>query len=76
MKKTLAKTLFEEGVLLEAIATVGINGGYNLAFTKKSTGSDFVYLNTDKNNIREFKTADAVISTAKTIGFLKIEFHI
>lgn len=75
MKKSIAKTLFFEGVLIEALATKDQVSGFNLAFKKQNSGN-IDYLVTERGGIRQFKTADAVIKTAKEIGFQIVEFHV
>ncbi len=74
MKKSLAKTLFEEGVLARAIATQDIEQGFNLAFTRANNLAENEFLETERGDVRRFKTADAVLSMADDIGFKKVEF--
>jgi len=76
MKKALAETLFEEGVLSQAMATRGISGGFNLAFKRKSSLKEPEYLVTERGAVRTFKTADALLALASHIGFKKVEFNL
>lgn len=76
MKKRMAKTLFSEGVLAGAHATRAIDSGYNLGFSRANGVREWEYLETELGQVRTFKTADAVLSTAEDIGFKKIEFNV
>jgi len=75
MKKSLAKTLFCEGVLGKAVATPAISEGYNLAFSRINNTGGLEYLETERGEIRTFKSSDAVLSLAKDIGFKVVEFN-
>lgn len=76
MKKSLAKTLFEEGVLAQAIATRDLQEGFNLGFSRQNSLKEHEYLVTERGGVRAFKTADAVLKMAEEIGFKKVEFHL
>lgn len=69
--------LFDAGALKEAVAVphpMRSELGYNL-FLRPKVGSSPYVLAAQRDPIRLFKTADAVISTAKKIGFRTIKFE-
>jgi len=76
MKKAMAKALFDEGVLARAIATKDLKEGYNLGFTRKTCLKENEFLETERGEVRAFKTADAVLNMAQQIGFNQVEFFV
>lgn len=76
MNMSLAKTLFDEGVLKKALVTRDIERGFNLAFSRSEDGSKAEPLDVERGGVRKFKTADAALKMAEQIGFRKVEFHL
>lgn len=75
MDKSLAKTLFKEGVLKEAKATIDIKEGYNLQMVRDTLDPFPEMLETTRGETRRFKTAEAVLKISKEIGFKKVTFY-
>lgn len=75
MDSSLAKTLFKEGVLKEAQATIAIGGGYNLQMVRDTLDQFPETLETTRGETRRFKTAEAVLKISKEIGFKKVTFY-
>lgn len=68
------KTLFDAGCLVSAIITpIPMFKTYQLIFKQKK-GPDII-LESQRDNIREFKSTDAAINTARGIGFRQITFE-
>jgi hypothetical protein len=75
MKIATAKMLFVEGVLIKARATKApMSDGYILEMYRASSPEAAEAMQNDKGKVREFKTSEAVLKTAWTIGFNEITF--
>jgi hypothetical protein len=75
MELSIAKTLFKEGVLKEAKATIAIEGGYNLQMIRNTIDLFPELLETTRGEARRFKTAQAVLTITNEIGFKKVTFY-
>ena len=75
MQEATAKLMFDAGTFSKAIvAPVSMaSDGYHLHLVKFSRNSETEIIEKQRSGYRIFKTIDAAVNTARTIGFKRIE---
>ncbi|MDD1782959.1 hypothetical protein LRP49_17440 [Enterovibrio sp. ZSDZ35] len=71
------KTLFENGVLKEAlVCPAAFNDGYNLMLSSSKSKMHILTAQRSNGEPRHFKTIDSAVANAEKIGFKKISIHL
>lgn len=74
MEELQAKWVFDQGGFSKAlVVTTPMGNGYHLHLVKFGRNSDTSVLERQRGGWRVFKSIDAAVSTAKSIGFRRVE---
>ncbi len=77
MEELKAKWVFDQGGFSKAmVAATPMGVGYHLHLVEFGKGAKTSVLELQRGGWRVFKTIDAAVSTAKTIGFRRIEIDL